>query len=112
MGFSSSCHWTEFLSECVKKSPLNTSLPPCPQTILRAARLTDKVSIHLLHQSPSCLYVFHLSIVGARFCTLHPVFLRAGVIAAPPRGKSPTAPALMKRCCFAISPARKSFTGR
>src|SRR5579859_2482538 len=81
-------------------------------TILRAARLTGKVSIHLLHNSPSCLYVFHLLTGGARSCAQPPAFLRAGAIAALPRGKSPSALALMKRCCSVTSPARKSFTGR
>src|ERR1051326_6232014 len=81
-------------------------------TILRAIRLTGKVSIHLLHKSLSCLYVFHLSTGDARFCALLPAFLHAGAIAGPLRGKSPSAPALMKRCYFAIFPAKKSFTGR
>ena len=58
------------------------------------------------------VHIAHLSTAGARSCALRPVFLRARVIAEPPREKLRSAPASMKRCCFATFPARKNFTGR
>src|SRR5215469_5337377 len=84
---------------------------PSLKSILRVARPTDKVSTHLLRGFPTCQSDSQPWIAAGRSFALPLPCLPAGVFAEPPRGRSRNAPVLMRRCCFAIFPAKKSSTG-